>query len=586
MSNSIKIRRSAVPGAIPATAALALGELALNTNDGLMFMHKLTAGVDSIVAIGAGGVATYPPTGIPSSTGTSWGSSNTTSGSGSEIALTHSPVFVTPTLGTPVSGNLTNCSFPTLNQNSSGSSGSTTGNAATATNVAYTGLTGTVPTWNQNSSGSSGSTTGNAATATNVAYTGLTGTVPTWNQNTTGTSSNVTGTVAIANGGTGAITAPLALTALGAYPASNPSGFTNNTFGTSNSTFRNRIINGSMVLDQRHDGNAFTPGNQAYSLDRYQAQISQTGKFSVQQFYGSYGTQAATGLSSYLSVVSLGAYAVAVGDYINIGQPIEGSNIVDFQWGTGNAKTVTLSFWAYSSLTGTFGGVVSAGGQVQCFPFAYSLPSANTWTYITITIPGPTSGTFDSTVNVGLYVKFALGVGSGYWGTAGVWSAATQYLGPSGVVNVLGTSGAIFNITGLQLELGSKATPFELRPYSVELDLCMRYCEVWLNGSGGTNTQVAHGISQSTTTGQALYTFKVPKKKAAALTYSAVGDFIVMYNGLNSTTAATALAIPTFGSIYSTSIQITTAAVQVANQAMVLATNGSALSKLIFQAEL
>ena len=553
MSNSIKIRRSAVPGAIPTTAALALGELALNTNDGLMFMHKLTAGVDSIVAIGAGGVATYPPTGIPSSTGTSWGSSNTTSGSGSEIALTHSPVFVTPTLGTPVSGNLTNCSFPTLNQNSSGSSGSTTGNAATATNVAYTGLTGTVPTWNQN---------------------------------TTGTSSNVTGTVAIANGGTGAITAPLALTALGAYPASNPSGFTNNTFGTSNSTFRNRIINGSMVLDQRHDGNAFTPGNQAYSLDRYQAQISQTGKFSVQQFSGSLTTQAATGLSTYLSVVSLGAYAVAVGDYINICQPIEGSNIVDFQWGTANAKTVTLSFWAYSSLTGTFGGVVSAGGQVQSFPFAYSLPSANTWTYITITIPGPTSGTFDSTVNVGLYVKFALGVGYGYWGTAGVWSAATQYLGPSGVVNVLGTSGATFNITGLQLELGSKATPFELRPYSVELDLCMRYCEVWLNGAGGTNTQVAHGISQSTTTGQALYTFKVPKKKVAALTYSAVGDFIVMYNGLNSTTAATALAIPTLGSIYSTSIQITTAALQVANQAMVLATNGSSNSKLIFQAEL
>ena len=350
--------------------------------------------------------------------------------------------------------------------------------------------------------------------------------------------------------------------------------------------FKNRIINGSMMFDQRNDGYAFTPGNQAYSLDRYQAQLSQTGKFSVQKISNSLTTQAATGFSTYLGVVSLGAYAVAAGDYNNIGQPIEGSNIVDFQWGTGNAKTVTLSFWAYSNLTGTFGGVVSAGGQVQSFPFAYSLPSANTWTYITITIPGPTSGTFDSTVNVGLYVKFALGVGSNYLGTAGVWSAATQYLGPPGVVNVLGTSGATFNVTGLQLELGSNATPFELRPYSVELDLCMRYCEVWLNGANGNNTQIAHGISQSTTTGQVLYTFKVPKKKVASLTSSAPGNYIVMYNGLNSTTAATALAIPVFGSIYSTSIQITTAAVQVANQAMVLATNGTAPSKLTFEAEL
>ena len=150
----------------------------------------------------------------------------------------------------------------------------------------------------------------------------------------------------------------------------------------------------------------------------------------------------------------------------------------DFAWGTANAQPVTLSFWVRSSLTGTFGGAVRNWAYTRSYPFSYTISSANTWTQISVTITGDTSGTWNMTGdNAGaIEVLFGLGVGSAISGTAGAW-AGTQYNSVTGAVSVVGTNGATFYITGVQLEKGSTATSFDYRPYGTELALCQRYYE-------------------------------------------------------------------------------------------------------------
>ena len=242
-----------------------------------------------------------------------------------------------------------------------------------------------------------------------------------------------------------------------------------NTFG-----FKNRIINGAMVIDQRDAGASITPTtSNTYCVDRWSNYISQSSKYSIQQNAGS--VTPPVGFSNYLGVTSLSAYSVGASDYFLLIQNIEGYNIADLGWGTANAKTVTLSFQVYSSLTGTFGGALKgASGTVYSYPFTYSISSANTWTTISITILGPTSGTWTSNNTTGIQLSLGLGAGSSYAGAAGSWQSGSYY-SATGAVSVVGTNGATFYITGVQLEVGTQATSFDYRPYGTELALCQRY---------------------------------------------------------------------------------------------------------------
>jgi hypothetical protein len=242
--------------------------------------------------------------------------------------------------------------------------------------------------------------------------------------------------------------------------------------GSNNVTFRNKLINGNMVIDQRNAGASVTPTNGQYTLDRWNANLSQSSKYTVQQNAGSVTPPA--GFIKYLGVTSSSAYSVTSTDYFFLEQVIEGFNIADLAWGTASASAVTLSFQVYSSLTGTFGGVLANSAQNRNYPFSYTISSANTWTQISVTIAGDTSGTWLTTNAEGIRLRFGLGVGSTKSGTAGAWSA-TQYFSATGAVSVVGTSGATFYITGVQLEAGTTASPFEYRQYGTELALCQRY---------------------------------------------------------------------------------------------------------------
>ena len=256
--------------------------------------------------------------------------------------------------------------------------------------------------------------------------------------------------------------------------------------------FKNRIINGAMVIDQRNAGAVVTPSSLAYTLDRWRSLMSASAsKYSVQQNSSSVTPPA--GFTNYLGVVSLSAYSVAAGDQYAVQQWVEGYNIADLAWGTASAATVTLSFWVRSSLTGTFGGSLGNSGGSRSYPFSYTISAANTWEQKSVTISGDTSGTWLTDSSRGLSVTFGLGVGSTLSGTAGAWAAA-DYRSATGATSVVGTSGATFYITGVQLEKGSTATSFDYRPYGTELALCQRYFT--------TSYEPGTAIGTVTTTGQ------------------------------------------------------------------------------------
>jgi hypothetical protein len=277
-----------------------------------------------------------------------------------------------------------------------------------------------------------------------------------------------------------------------------------NSFG-----FKNRIINGAMVIDQRNAGASVSTasGSFAYTLDRFRIDYTQTSKYTVQQNAGS--VTPPTGFANYFGATSASAYSVTSTDQFSITQFIEGYNIADLAWGIASAATVTLSFWVYSSLTGTFGGAIT-NISVRSYPFTYSIPTANTWTKISVTIAGDTSGTWVTTNARALAVYFNLGSGSTNSGTAGSWSSG-GYVSATGATSVVGTNGATFYVTGLQLEKGSTATSFDYRPYGTELALCQRYYEI---GGGVTEASPAAATTFPT------YYFKVTKRAGATVTNS------------------------------------------------------------------
>ncbi len=247
--------------------------------------------------------------------------------------------------------------------------------------------------------------------------------------------------------------------------------------------FKNRIINGDMRIDQRNAGASVTVGaSDNYITDRWMLQSSQASKFSAQQSAGAVTPPA--GFVNYLGATSLAATSVGAGDYFSIQQRIEGLNCSDLAWGSANAQSVTLSFWVRSSRTGAFGGSLRNNVGNRSYPFSYSISEANTWEYKTINIAGDTGGTWLTTNGIGITVTLGLGVGSTYSGTTGSWSS-NNYVSATGATSVVGTSGATFYITGVQLEKGSTATAFDYRDYGRELSMCQRYYQRFISTAVG-----------------------------------------------------------------------------------------------------
>ena len=292
--------------------------------------------------------------------------------------------------------------------------------------------------------------------------------------------------------------------------------------------FRNRIINGAMTIDQRNAGASVTipVTTTTYTLDRWVAFASGASKYSVQQNAGSVTPPA--GFKSYLGVTSLAATSLGAGDYYFVCQKIEGYNCADLGFGAAGASTVTVSFWVRSSLTGTFGGALNNGDSTRAYPFTYTVSSANTWEQKTVTIAGDTSGTWDTTNGKSIIVIFGLGVGSSLSAPVGSWSAGS-YRSATGATSVVGTSGATFYITGVQLEVGTAATAFERRPYGTELDLCYRY--YFQSNQFSTYSPIGVGRAWGSGNGNAPYYLPAAMRSNPTITYSSLSHFDVVTLG-------------------------------------------------------
>jgi hypothetical protein len=315
------------------------------------------------------------------------------------------------------------------------------------------------------------------------------------------------------------------------------------TFIPTNFGFKNRIINGAMVIAQQSTGSIANTITSSYGIDRFAFYGTQASKFTVQQNAGSVTLPA--GFANYLGVTSSSAYTVGSTDTFVVLQQIEGNNFYDFAFGTVNAKTVTLSFQVYSSLTGTFGGSLRNYVGTRSYPFSYTISSANTWTQISITIPGDTSGTWAGATNSGAAsLFFSLGSGSTYSGTAGTWASA-DYRSATGAVSVVGTNAATFYITGVQLEAGNSASSFDYRPYGTELNLCLRYAYQINSPNPSTgyawDSTYTGAVAQALSSGdiRGVIPLFVPMRATPSAYYS---NLAIFGNGANQTSTTLSVA--------------------------------------------
>jgi hypothetical protein len=321
----------------------------------------------------------------------------------------------------------------------------------------------------------------------------------------------------------------------------------------------NRIINGDMRIDQRNAGAALTVNSttQKYPVDRFYCENSTSGVFTIQQ-----SVVAPTGFNnSVVATVTTDSGSLTGTQYAAIAQQIEGFNAGDLDLGTANAKTFTLSFWVRSSVTGTYGGTFRNSADSRSYPFTYAISVANTWEQKSISVAGDTTGTWVTNNGIGLKVWFSFGAGPSWSGTAGAW-AGSLLVSATGATNLLATNGATFYITGVQLETGTVATPFERRSYGQELALCQRYFQRWnyadALGTPGATALVANKYS-TTDSLVATAFLDAPMRTSPTLSSTNASARAVLNSGagVGVTIAAISAGVPNAGTNISGAITIT-----------------------------
>ena len=283
------------------------------------------------------------------------------------------------------------------------------------------------------------------------------------------------------------------------------------------SVMRNRIINGAMTIAQRGTGAVTT--DDSFPVDRFYIVGNTTTWSGVQSSTAPVGFNYSTAFTNGTGASPSAAQRTF------IAQAIEGFNTADLQWGTANAKTVTVSFWVRSSLTGAFGGSVRNNAGDRSYPFSYTISAANTWEQKSVTITGDTTGTWEKTNSRGILLIFNLGSGSNYQGTANTWAGANYYF-PTGATNLVATTGATFFLTGVQLEVGTQATSFEYRQYGQELALCQRYYYQYLKG---TNQSIAIGTYYLSSAVFCVVQFPVTMRATPTLSSTTGTNFYGIY---------------------------------------------------------
>jgi len=300
--------------------------------------------------------------------------------------------------------------------------------------------------------------------------------------------------------------------------------------------YRNLVINGAMVISERYGTAVQSPAPSGYGIDRWATYKSGSGTFSIQQ-----STDGPSGFSNSALITVTSNSTPSGGDYYIYSHKIEGYNTAQLDWGTSDAKDVTLSFWVKSSVTGTFSGSLRPSPTGYTYVFEYTVSSANTWEYKSINISGATVGTWNSTNGSGVNILFSLGQGTTYaTSTVGSWVSG-NFHGSTTETDLIATSSATWQVTGVQLEVGSEATPFEHRPFGDELQRCHRY--YFKHKADEGNDPILGTASNWSTTGvYSYFQFPVQMRTAPSGSYSAASDFIYYIAGATKTPSSIGLS--------------------------------------------
>lgn len=235
---------------------------------------------------------------------------------------------------------------------------------------------------------------------------------------------------------------------------------------------RNVVINSAMQVAQRGTSAVTTSGS--FAVDRWK-NISNASDFSAQQ---STTVPSGQGLYNSIHITPTSTKSPSGSTYFFVSHYIEGFNIARLNWGTSDAKTITLSFWVRSSKTGTYSLGLKNANATRSRQEEYTISAANTWEKKTITVTGETSGSWPIDNTRGLALDFCLAGEGSETSTIGSWISSNSNMS-SNQVNFFDSTSNNFYLTGVQLEVGSQASPFEHEPLSVTLDKCYRYTYVF-----------------------------------------------------------------------------------------------------------
>ena len=311
---------------------------------------------------------------------------------------------------------------------------------------------------------------------------------------------------------------------------------------------RNMVINGGMQIWQRATS-ATAAGGGAYStVDRWRFEEGTSGAYTSEKDTLSVADQGTTGHRTAVKLVVTGTDTSLTGnEHAYMFTRLEGQDLQHLQYGSSNAKTITLSFWVKSNLTGTYCAYLRKLDNTAYYVVKeYTISAANTWEKKSITITpteGSTSlitsaaGAIDNDNGIGLELGFSLAFGPNYQTTADTWQAAEDYI-TSNQVNWLGASNN-FYITGVQLELGSVATPFEHRTYQDEIMRCFRYYYMIADASRNSAETVGIGYMYNTEYNTTAITLKVPMRGTPILEESGSGGYTCYAWGPSSSTNTT-----------------------------------------------
>jgi hypothetical protein len=305
-------------------------------------------------------------------------------------------------------------------------------------------------------------------------------------------------------------------------------------------TNRNLIINGAMQIAQRNTSVTGITTGDYRTADRWYFYVSSTGTWTM-NVESSAPTNTEFRNSSNV-ICTTADSSLSAGDELAIIQNIEGFNCQGIKKGTANAESITVSFWVKSSNTGTFICELRDEDNSRQISKTYTINAANTWEKETITFPPDTTGAFDNDNNSSLRLFMWLAAGSNF--TSGTlnstaWASSVNTNRVVGQLNLANRVGNYLAITGVQLETGTVATPFEIRPYGTELALCQRYAVVFNGADSNSANRIGFGLATSATKAYCLINHPVTMRAKASLTNSAT----IAVSDASNGTATTSLAV-------------------------------------------